>query len=224
LTVYTKADNLYSDDVCKIVEDKKGLIWAAHYKAGISCFDGSKWVEDKRGSGYFQVKSVLTTDPISIYNSIIKIDSLNNIWFASKGGALFKYNGKEWEKLFHINVGSGNLEIYISKFHKNNIWMKSCTQTIWNGIGLNKYDLNTNKLTNLSNSNVYQIAEDNNGILWFLTDKGLSKYDDKSGYNEVLAGRGISYFSGFGYSSLLIDKFGKIWAGFVDGIYCIQDK
>lgn len=216
--VYTKNDGLFSNDILQIVEDKKGLIWAAHYKDGISYYDGTKWTDDKRGTGYNQI---ISGDPYDLFKPVIKIDSLNNVWFGCRGGALLKFNGTEWEKLFHINAGSDGLEIYISKHNKNNIWLKSCGQTVHSGIGLNKYELNTNKLTNLSKSNVYQIVEGDNGVLWFLTNKGLSKYDDINGYSEVIDSNNSLMYFAQKMNNLLIDKTGNLWAGFKGGIYCI---
>jgi ligand-binding sensor domain-containing protein len=218
---YTKENGLFSNDILQVAEDKKGLIWAAHYKAGISYYDGSKWVEDRKGSGYFLLNP-LTKDPYKkLFYSVIQIDSLNNVWFACIGGNILKFNGTEWEKLLHINVGSNGLEIYISKLNNNNIWFKSCDALIYPGIGLNKYDLMTNELTNVSNSNVFEIAESNNGVVWFYTDKGLFKYDDINGYTEVIASKNVQPYSFFYKSNLLFDNIGNVWTGFKDGIYCI---
>jgi hypothetical protein len=219
--VYTKETGLFSDDILQIVEDNNGLIWAAHYRAGISYYDGSNWSEDKKGSGYFLLNP-LTKDPYKkLFMSVIKIDSLNNVWFACIGGNVLKFNGTEWEKFSHINVGSNGLEIYVSKKNKNNIWFKSCDALIYPGIGLNKYDLKTNKLTNVSNSNVWEIAEDNKGVVWFYTNKGLFKYDEINGYKEVIVSKNVPPYSIYYKSNLLFDNIGNVWTGFKDGIYCI---
>jgi ligand-binding sensor domain-containing protein len=223
--VYTKKDNLFNDDIMQITEDQNGLLWTAHVNSGVCYYDGTKWVEDNRvGSGLFHGNTA-THEPTNTLNtSIIKTDSLNNIWMAYKGGDVLKYNGKEWEKQLHVNIKSLGLELYISKFNKNNIWFKSCTDRLSPGIGLNKYDLRTNKLTNVSNDNVYKIVEGGNGIMWFLTEDGLYKYDDINGYSKVVEGKiATSYYLYHG-NNLLIDKTGNVWVGFKDGIYCISDR
>ena len=218
--VYTIKDNLFSDDIMQITEDKNGILWTAHPNAGISYYDGSKWVEDKRGGGLITVNTHEPTN--TLHTSIIKIDSLNNIWFACKGGNILKHNGKDWEKLLHVNGQSLGLELYISKGNKYNIWFKSCTDRLNSGIGLNKYDLRTNKLTNISKDNVYKIAEGSNGVIWFLTEDGLFKYDDINGYSEMVKGKTPTSYYMYHGNNLLIDKTGNVWVGYKDAIYCVS--
>lgn len=86
---------------------------------------------------------------------------------------------------------------------------------------MNKYDLKTNSLTNITKTNVYQIIEGDNGVLWFLTNKGLSKYDDINGYSEVIESNNSLMYFAQKMNNLLIDKTGNLWAGFKGGIYCI---
>ena len=216
--VYEKKDGIYSNDVLDLVEDNKGVIWAAHYRAGISNYDGLVWSEDKKGAGYY-LNNPLEGNP-NLFFPVIYIDNRGNLWFGCMGGDLLKFNGTEWEKQLHINAGSELLTINNSK---NDIWIKSVTVGIHKGVGLNKYDLTTNKLTKVSNDNVYQTVVGLNDVNWFYTDKGMYKYDDINGYQEV-----IPHKAGFGWNVIhkfmLVDKLGNVWAGYKDGIYCISAK
>jgi ligand-binding sensor domain-containing protein len=217
--VYKWSDGIFSNYVSDIVEDKNGLIWAAHYKGGISYYDGSKWEREKRGSGFF-INNPLKEQ--ALFPSVIKIDSLNNIWFACIGGNVLKFNGTDWEKFMHIDVGSVLLGIYIGQSNKNIVWLKSCTYLIYTGIGLNKYDIKKNELTSVSESSIYDIAEGENGVVWFYTNAGLYKYDDKNGYTEVVAGKNIMDYLYYQKRHILLDKTGNIWVGFKDGISCVS--
>lgn len=216
--VYEKKDGIYSNDVLDLVEDNKGIIWAAHYRAGISYYDGLVWSGGKKGSGYY-LNNPLEDNP-NLFFPIIYIDNIGNLWFGCIGGDLQKFNGTDWENQLHINAGSQLLTIYNSK---NDVWIKSVTVGMYKGIGLNKYDLTTNKLTKVSNENVYQTLGSNNGVIWFYTDKGMYKYDDINGYQEV-----IPHKAGFGWNVIhkfmLVDELGNVWAGYKDGIYCISAK
>lgn len=216
--VYKKKDGIFSDDVLELVEDNKGIIWAAHYRAGISYFDGLAWNGGKKGSGYY-LNNPLEDNP-NLFFPLIYLDNLGSLWFGCIGGDLLKFNGTDWEKQLHVNAGSQLFSLYNTK---NDVWIKSVGGGIHKGIGLNKYNLITNKLTKVTDDNVYEIDGGSNGKIWFSTDKGIYKFDDSKGYQEVIPSKAV-----FGWNVIhkfmLVDEQGNVWVGYKDGIYCISDK
>ena len=115
----------------------------------------------------------------------------------------------------------------------NNIWSivfsKSNNNIVWIGYennGFDKYDKNSNTVTNyqhdpknansLSNNSIQYIHEDSQGILWIATDGGLNKFDpstEKFEHFTEADGLPTNYIA-----SILEDDFGNMWISTRNGI------
>ena len=114
----------------------------------------------------------------------IKEDYNRNIWIATDGSGLNKFN-PQTEHFKCYNTKNTNLNkdavltVYIDS--DENIWIGT-----WRG-GFSLFNQRTNSFTpfttensNLSNNNVFDITEDQNGNLWLATQDGLNKFNKKN--------------------------------------------
>lgn len=115
--------------------------------------------------------------PKSIVRNI-KQDRKGNIWITSWEG-IFKYDGKSF-----INVTS---KVSLARFfsvledRKGNLWFGSLGSGVYYYDG--KYFQNFTTKNGLAGDQVSHIYEDKNGMIWFGTNNGASRYDGKSFQN-----------------------------------------
>lgn len=72
--------------------------------------------------------------------------------------------------------------------------------------------------TGLVSNHVYCILQDNNGFMWFGTDKGLNRYDGKSFLVFKHDDRDTNSLSDDNIQSLFEDSKGRIWIGTLNGL------
>ncbi len=157
----------------------------------------------------------ITSDPASDIVSDALKDKNGNIWFASSGRGVYRYDGKSFANFTEKDGLSSN---DVSCIYEDNIGK------IWFGtnVGVCYYDgktfinfpiATTNSSNGYSSSDSYSqipkqvgsILQDKAGNYWFITlNKGVYRYDGKSFTNflshEVLV-------------CILEDKAGNIWVG-----------
>lgn len=202
LKKYTQADGLPNDYIAYVYCDKDDNLWAISYDSGVYKFDGKNWI-------YF-VKSV---DGVNLTNlNSICQDKNNNLWFAGDG-QIVKFDGKKWVSYNSNSIGT-NLGIYFSccfQDKSGNMWFGS-----YAGGGAIKYDGINWKQYVKSNSGIgfdfiNQITEDLNGIIWFATSSGISKFDNKNWIRDYSNDNQSGLNNDF-IKSIFIDKKGEIWA------------
>jgi hypothetical protein len=174
LTQYTEKDGLFSDHVCLTTIDNNGNIWAAHYKGGVSFFDGTSWSNHKfegkykdatRKGGLVQVTNFDLGGNWFRFPSRIIADGLNNIWYACEGIGLFKFNDKEWELVQQITDYSS---FDIIKDSKGNIWFTNyaTTDTRKPIEGLFKFDIKNQTWNSILKENIHNLFDDQKGNIW----------------------------------------------------------
>jgi ligand-binding sensor domain-containing protein len=152
-------------------------------------------------------------------------DKTGNLWFATTGDGVYRYNGKSFTS-FTINDGlNSNFILSILEDKKGNIWFGT-------GAGISRFDGNTfshiqisivdtNYLhppTSMNNDSaisflVFSILEDRSGRLWFGTSKGVYCYDGNA-FISFLNSESVINANGLNLSSvnrILEDKHGNIW-------------
>ncbi len=138
-------------------------------------------------------------------------DKRGNIWFASEGAGVSKYDGTSFLHFTTTNGVNRLLVTCVFEDSKGNIWIGI------NGAGVSKYDGKTftqiTEKDGLIKNQVWSIIEDKNRNIWFATRGGICKYDGKSFTNysekEGLAGSWIH--------SILEDKKVNLWLGTDNG-------
>ncbi|MBI5730429.1 MAG: hypothetical protein HY963_04760 [Ignavibacteriales bacterium] len=205
--VIKKEDGLTSNSISTILYDSKNILWIGSNDQDLlfmekgkikKYFDVTrkqfsritKLYEDSNGTiwvgtdnGIMKIKNgfSLPDKNLALLNNgfinNITEDEDRNIWFATSKG-VFIYNSK---KLIRLGMDNVLLTDRISQILLNNdgIWM--CSR----GAGLARLTLNKIKVISedqgLPDKIVRTVFQDHSGTIWFGTNKGIIRYDEKSG-------------------------------------------
>jgi len=159
---------------------------------------------------------------------VIFEDSEKNLWIGTSSG-LYLYNGSNgFQKYFSesgSNPLSNNFIISIAEDSYNNLW-------IGTAYGLNHFDKKNNRLTkffhnpddltSISGNAIYNVIEDDSGILWVNAyDSGINKTVKKSNTNFYNFEGSSAYSGSLSNSNILSvteGKDGLIWIGTMNGL------
>lgn len=160
-------DDVYNNCILSIIEDKKGKIWIGSFThGGLSEIDGNNIIhhalKDGNGDGM-------------IFTSYM--DSKGNLWFGTRNGGIYKYNGKTFKNIADINTGEQIAMASILEDRKGTFWIGSFARK-----GVYKYDGNSFIPLNIEGSeklnDIKFITEDKDGNVWFGGRYGLLwRYD-----------------------------------------------
>ena len=113
----------------------------------------------------------------SIVNNIFQ-DSKGYLWFATQGGGVSRFNGKEFKNFTKNNGLIANDITCIAEDRVGNIWIGTTTEGVSKFDGL-KFTNYTDK-EGLANNAIYSIYCDEKNNVWFGTDGGgISIFDGK---------------------------------------------
>ena len=224
-TNYTTKDGLASDQVWCMLEDKNGGFWFGT-EDGVSRFDPSTAL--RTGGRTFTPFPIPAADlskfPYYKYpkqiNAIIQ-DKSGNIWFASNGGGVYRYDPST-----ALRTGGSTLTNLSEKDGLCNNFVQTIledrTGNLWFGTisgGICKYDgksFTTFTAKELKGDGVWALYQDSSGLIWIsVTRTGLCSYDGKTFtcYGEE-DGAGIRVVQ-----SLMEDASGQLWIGTSNGVY-----
>ena len=168
------------------VEDGLGYsVHAVHEDKDTNMWFGT-WTKDSSLSIYngqtlktFKPSDGLTTNNVTtIYQSVD-----DNLWFATYGKGVFRYNGHEFTQ---FTTEDGLASDIISSIFVTDSFIESIDGTLWcrslNG-PLSRFDGQRFKVVTLQNGFVNNIVncsyKSKDGSVWFGTDSGVTKYDGK---------------------------------------------
>lgn len=160
-TTYTTQDHLSGNTVYSMVKDKTGILWVGT-NGGVSCFDGNTFTPftDEKGAPFNSIRSIIE-------------DKTGDIWIGSEDG-LCRYDGKT-QTHFKTNY-TGN----IFEDKTGNLWL-SGSQLDGRAMSLSRFDGKTfTKIITRENDQIFGIAEDKTGKIWFGTVHGVYCYDGKT--------------------------------------------
>jgi signal transduction histidine kinase/ligand-binding sensor domain-containing protein/DNA-binding response OmpR family regulator len=210
--------NLTSNEIFCIRKDSHSNIWVGTNGNGVSVFDPRAGTF-RRFDPNDPSASEATIPSNGFIRSIVE-DRNGNVWIASYGTGIALYDpGRNVFR--HLNHDNSSLPYdFVMSMHAasdGSIWVGTA------GKGLGRYDFNTGQSTaygepeGLANGFVYEILEDDAGVLWVSTNKGISSFDPKAKkfrnytyYNGLQQG---SYCGGAGIKT----SAGEMFFGGLDG-------
>lgn len=137
----------------------------------------------------------------------IEEDKWGNLWFATDGGGVSRYDGKSFKHFTETEGLCGNYVRSILEDHKGNLWFATIS-------GISKYDgvnfTNYTTKEGLKHNSVWSLMEDKTGNIWLSTyGGGISKFDGKS-FTHFTTEQGLS---GNNIWTVREDKSGNLWFG-----------
>lgn len=171
-----KTDELNSNEIFCIKEDRKGQIWIGTNGGGVNVMNSDHKVLVK----YFNDAKGKKVIPVNNFIRFIEEDDGGNMWIGSYGSGIAVFNADS-HKFTHFNkANSGlpsNVTLSILKDSRGDIWIGTL-----NG-GLSVFDKNKRRFVTfseknaLNNGTVYAIVEDEQGKIWVSTNHGISSFD-----------------------------------------------
>jgi ligand-binding sensor domain-containing protein/serine phosphatase RsbU (regulator of sigma subunit) len=193
--------------VLSLTGDKENNLWIGTWGVGLFKYNvltkkTEKFLSEEKGGTI-----------VSLF-----LDKKGKLWIGSYGDGLFVLNTKT-NDLRHYTDDDGlsnNNIMAIMRDSKNNIWLGTdgggvcCVKNgdIADKKSIQKF-FNVDTANSICSNIVYSIHEDKNGIMWFATSNGLSRYD-------VAAHKFTNYSERDGLAnnfiySVLNDSLGNIW-------------
>ncbi len=201
---------LNEESIYALHKDRKGNIWL-----------GNAWGVFFAPSGTMRFER--QTQFGLCYTFDIMEDRDDNIWIATMGRGVFKYNPETNETIHFVtgekeNTLSSNSVSSITEDHLGQIWFSTDRG------GICVYNKNSNDFKRYSikqglpDDVAYKIIEDKEGNLWFGTNKGLVKFNpiDES-INLFTKDNGLPS-NQFNYKSGLISSWGDLFFGTSNGM------
>ena len=221
-TNYTKKHGLASDQVWSMLLDKNGGFWFGT-EEGVSRYDGTNF-------NSFPIPAAdLSKYPYYNYpnqiNAIVE-DKAGNIWFASNGGGVYRYDGTTLTNLSEKDGLCNNFVETILEDRAGNLWFGTRYG------GLCKYDPSASlraggkaftafSREDLKGDHIWTLYQGSNGIIWIAVARsGLCSYDGATFtcYDEG-DGAGIRVVQ-----SIFEDANGQLWFGTSNGVYRFDGK
>lgn len=221
--VLNEKSSLSNNRVYSIFEDKSGNIWVGTYR-GVNKIN--KYAND------FEHCLQTTDDNTSLNNNIIwsfTEDNDDNLWIATSKGLnikdqntqLFTYLAQD--PLDENTIADNDVRTLLYTPELNCFWFG-----LW-GSGMDKYDLDTKKITHftfnpnknsISDDYINDILMDKKGMLWISTGRGLDKFNPITGVFENFEHdpNNLNSISNNITICLLEDSEGNIWVGTDDGL------
>lgn len=195
--------------------DKNGLIWVGA-TGGVCQFSGEKFMPFS-----LPVSKVENAKPMLSDKLVFKIieDKNGNMWFATDGNGIFKYNNGKFTHLTAKNELTDNNVADILEDSQGNIWIGT-----FNG-GVSKFDGKT--YTNFTKDGIiagvetYNFYEDSKGNIWF-TAEGYGVYIyDGNNFKQFTTEDGLTSNV---TQSILEDNKGQVWFGSWQGLSIYDGK
>lgn len=149
---FSEKDGLSSDNVYKVIQDKKGYLWFAT-DFGVSRYDGSSFKNFSTNEG------ITDNEVLSIFE-----DSKGRLWFETfNGKPCFYLNGKIHNPQNHRLLEKISFNRYINKTYedsKGNIWVSSLNKVY-------KIDFEKNKVLKFKNKALFFYENSKGEILFY---------------------------------------------------------
>jgi len=212
-TTFSKQEGLQSKEIWALTIDKSGLIWVGS-TGGVNQFDGEYFIPFSLPDSKVENAKPMLSDKL-----VFKIidDKNGNMWFATDGNGIFKYNNGKFAHLTTKNGLVDNNTADIIEDSKGNIWIG----TFYGGVS--KFDgktyTNFTKDGIIAGEETYNFYEDSQGNIWFTAEgNGVYRYDGTN-FKQFTTENGLTTNV---VQSIFEDNKGQFWFGTWQGL-CIFD-
>ncbi len=221
---YSIDDGLSNNTVTDVVQDQQGFMWIGTHN-GLNRFDGL----------HFKKYKSHDHKPGAISNNIIRslfVDSQGRLWIGTDQGLNLFDRAKDQFKSFHQQDNefslSDNLVTCLAADQDSMLFIGTDEG------GLNILNTKTFRFTQMKPDNplfhddlqsVSSLLVDSKNRLWVGTkNKGLFLFDQDRKMEEIFLMEGTEVtLSANSIRSLHEDREGRIWAGTIDGLNCLQE-
>ena len=240
---YTTSDGLIDNYVRSLNIDNEGNKWFSGWGVGISMLDGKNWKtyneHNTKIHDIYKVQSITINNDgsklFSLYTwpakiAVLKNDSwsilqpenigsvydvvpdiFNKLWIATSSG-VYKHNGSKWERLSRDSVTAIELDSITGS-----LWV-SCDS--YDSFGVSKYNgtswTNFTESDGLISNSISCIAIENNGVKWFGSSSGVSKFDEVN--NKWATYTQVKNIKIEDVNDIVVDSEGNKWFGTNTGI------
>ncbi|MCB0700462.1 MAG: hypothetical protein KDC11_11460 [Chitinophagaceae bacterium] len=244
VTNYTTENGLANNIAVSIAEDRNGNIWIGGDESMVSCFDGRSFTnfsltetktnyrvncitQDSDGKMWFGTTpagvfiyygdTIINRKGSNLFvNDIREIleDQKKNIWIATAGGGLHRFDGNAYKTFTNKDGLPSNGIFALEEDDDGNIWIGTSN-------GISMYDgfsfTNFTITDGIPDRRISDIKKDSKGNLWFGTSQGVCKYDG-AGFTTFTKSEGLP---GIIVNTITEDKTGNIWFGTLTaGVSC----
>lgn len=157
-------------------------------------------------------------------------DSRGDLWLATyaHGAFCFDVSEKQWKNYVHNEMDKSSLpynkvlSVFEDAFHQ--IWLTT------QGGGFCRFHIESETFTSydtscgLPNDVVYQIIEDDEGLFWLTTNKGLVSFNPSTLKMKVYTTANGLLGNQFNYRSSFKDRLGTLYLGSIDGFISFHPK
>jgi len=207
------------NELTRVLEDRNGYLWIGTNGGGLSRCD--------LGSGVFTHYHPDADDPQSLSGLTVMAlyeDRKGFLWVGTWGDGANKYNPvtDRFTRFRHDprNPRSLNNNTVLSFYEDENgtVWMGT------HGGGLNRLDPSTGaflhygEVEGLPNNVIYGILPDDHGTLWLSTNKGLARFDPKSGRISTYDVRDGLQSNEFNQGAYFRNNRGELFFGGLNGL------
>ena len=211
-------------NVWSITERKNGNLLVATLGDGIHTVDTQTKEVSRFQSKTMDLSSL--TDPNI---TIVFVDQSDRVWIGSLDNGLDMINeSNNYSKHFEHNpldsFSISNDEIRtIFQDRSGDIWIGTEGGGLNRWLGEGRFE-QINKEDGLIANSVMGITEDDHGLIWISTFKGISRLDKKTKAIKNFNFRTSQNANQFNQNAILTDQNGKLYFGGVNGLHAIQPE
>jgi len=162
---FTVTDGLPSPIVQAIWGDLQGRIWVGTPN-GVALYSPQQW-------DAFRIRNGLPSNTIEA----IWGDDRGGLWLGADGAGLARYRAGQWQVFTQQDGLPGNRVTDIWGSSENDVWATFGGDGVAHFDGYRWHTLQPSYREAVRRSFVYGVWGDENGVVWFATDAGLSRFD-----------------------------------------------
>ncbi|CAN5207126.1 hypothetical protein BH09BAC1_BH09BAC1_03710 [soil metagenome] len=209
-TNFTPNDGLPHPHVWSLLVDKKGTLWVGT-EGGVCRFNGMSF--EVFDLPFVKVEIKVEAYPAyKLVNNMIE-DRDGNIWFATNGNGVFRYDGKALTQLNEKDGLRSNFVQTVIQDKNGGMWFSMLYGGVcrYDGKTFTTFDTRDGLFT----EHVWTVFEDQDANIWIADRDGVLRYDGKT-FTRLNAKDGLD--NRF-VQSMMQDTKGNIWFGTSGGAY-----